>query len=240
MTVSSGGTLRVLSGGSLAIQGDPTFAYSLGGSAPAFDVEGVVTRTTSANPAVIGVAFVLHESRGFLFSRSAFLHYTIGWVLLAGGLLLLVIALLLFGAAGEEMLFRGYGLQVLLRALGAPVPFRTHRDVFEAIQHQGEIQSLYTGGTIFHAFLPEAIDGETCKKLVQRIAQTKLPYFSITPTFSVCMNHGYLRGRHHACPDCGDETEVYSRIVGYMRPVRTWNDGKQQEFRERTPYEKIN
>ena len=70
------------------------------------------------------------------------------------------------------------------------------RDIFEAIQHQGEIQPLYTGGTIFHAFLPEAIDGETCKKLVQRIAQTKLPYFSITPTFSVCMNHGYIRGRH--------------------------------------------
>jgi ribonucleoside-triphosphate reductase len=113
------------------------------------------------------------------------------------------------------------------------------RDIFEAIQHQGEIQSLYTGGTIFHAFLPEAIDGETCKKLVQRIAQTKLPYFSITPTFSVCMNHGYLPGRHAQCPDCGDETEVYSRIVGYMRPVRTWNDGKQQEFKDRTPYNKI-
>jgi len=113
------------------------------------------------------------------------------------------------------------------------------RDIFEAIQHQGEIQSLYTGGTIFHAFLPEAIDGETCKKLVQRIAQTKLPYFSITPTFSVCMNHGYLRGRQAQCPDCGDETEVYSRIVGYMRPVRTWNDGKQQEFRDRATYDKI-
>jgi anaerobic ribonucleoside-triphosphate reductase len=113
------------------------------------------------------------------------------------------------------------------------------RDIFEAIQHQGEIQPLYTGGTIFHAFLPEAIDGETCKKLVQRIAQTKLPYFSITPTFSVCMSHGYLPGRHFKCPDCGEETEVYSRIVGYMRPVRTWNDGKQQEFEDRTPYNKI-
>lgn len=113
------------------------------------------------------------------------------------------------------------------------------RDIFDALQHQGEIQALYTGGTIFHAFLPEAIDGETCRKLVQRIARTKLPYFSITPTFSVCMDHGYLRGKHFACPECGSETEVYSRIVGYMRPVRTWNDGKQQEFQDRTPYTKL-
>jgi ribonucleoside-triphosphate reductase len=113
------------------------------------------------------------------------------------------------------------------------------RDIFEAIQHQADIQPLYTGGTIFHAFLPEAIDGETCKKLVQRISQTKLPYFSITPTFSVCMSHGYLRGQHPVCPECGGGTEVFSRIVGYLRPVKTWNDGKQQEFRERTPYTKL-
>ena len=113
------------------------------------------------------------------------------------------------------------------------------RDIFDALQHQGDIQALYTGGTIFHAFLPEAIDGETCRKLVRRIAETKLPYFSITPTFSVCMDHGYLRGKHAACPECGAETEVYSRIVGYMRPVRTWNDGKQQEFIDRTPYTKL-
>ena len=113
------------------------------------------------------------------------------------------------------------------------------RDIFEAIQHQAGIQSLYTGGTIFHGFLPEAIDGETCMKLTRRISDTQLPYFSITPTFSVCMSHGYIRGRHHACPDCGDETEVYSRIVGYMRPVRTWNDGKQQEFQDRATYDKI-
>ncbi len=113
------------------------------------------------------------------------------------------------------------------------------RDIFEAVQHQGDIQSLYTGGTIFHAFLPEAIDWETCKKLVRKIAETKLPYFSITPTFSVCMNHGYIAGKHFECPQCGSETEVYSRIVGYLRPVRTWNDGKQQEFKDRTTYDKI-
>jgi ribonucleoside-triphosphate reductase len=110
------------------------------------------------------------------------------------------------------------------------------RDVFEALKHQEDIQTLYTGGTIFHGFLPEAIDRETCKKLVQKIAQMRIPYFSITPTFSVCGNHGYVRGQHLRCPDCGEETEVYSRIVGYLRPINTWNDGKQQEFKERTPY----
>ncbi len=113
------------------------------------------------------------------------------------------------------------------------------RDVFEAIGHQSDIQPLYTGGTIFHTFLPEAIDAETCKKLVRKISATKLPYFSITPTFSVCLDHGYIRGEHHACPDCGGQTEVYSRIVGYLRPIRTWNDGKQQEFKERTPYDRL-
>jgi ribonucleoside-triphosphate reductase len=113
------------------------------------------------------------------------------------------------------------------------------RDVFEALKHQEDIQWLYTGGTIFHTFLPEAIDAATCRKLVQKIAQTKIPYFSITPTFSVCLNHGYLKGRHQTCPECGKETEVYSRIVGYLRPVRTWNDGKQQEFKDRTPYTRL-
>jgi anaerobic ribonucleoside-triphosphate reductase len=113
------------------------------------------------------------------------------------------------------------------------------RDVFEAIQHQQDIQSLYTGGTIFHTFLPESIDRETCRKLVRKIAATKIPYFSITPTFSVCDNHGYVRGQHPTCPHCGTQTEVYSRIVGYLRPVRTWNDGKQQEFKDRTPYVKL-
>lgn len=110
-------------------------------------------------------------------------------------------------------------------------------DIFEAIRHQMNIQPIYTGGTIFHAFLPESIDGETCKKLVRKISGTPLPYFSITPTFSVCQGHGYIRGEAPVCPECGEETEVYSRIVGYLRPVATWNDGKQQEFRERTPYQ---
>jgi anaerobic ribonucleoside-triphosphate reductase len=111
------------------------------------------------------------------------------------------------------------------------------QDIFEAIEHQRDLQPLYTGGTIFHAFLPESIDRETCKKLVQKISQTGLPYFSITPTFSVCPNHKFIKGAVTQCPECDEPTEVYSRIVGYLRPVATWNDGKQQEFKERTPYE---
>jgi len=113
------------------------------------------------------------------------------------------------------------------------------RDIFDALEHQKDIQPLYTGGTIFHAFLPESIDGETCKKLVQRVARTALPYFSITPTFSVCPKHGYIKGEARECPSCGGGTEVYSRIVGYLRPVATWNDGKKQEFQERTPYQQV-
>jgi len=113
------------------------------------------------------------------------------------------------------------------------------RDIFEALKHQADIQPLYTGGTIFHAFLPEAIDWQTCRRLVQKIAETRLPYFSITPTFSVCERHGYIRGEHRTCPECGCETEVYSRIVGYLRPIGTWNDGKKQEFEERATFTRI-
>jgi len=111
------------------------------------------------------------------------------------------------------------------------------QDIFEAIEHQRDLQPLYTGGTIFHAFLPESIDKETCKKLVQKISKTGLPYFSITPTFSVCPNHKFIKGAVTQCPECDEPTEVYSRIVGYLRPVATWNDGKQQEFKERIPYQ---
>ncbi|MBD3414316.1 MAG: ribonucleoside triphosphate reductase [Candidatus Aminicenantes bacterium] len=113
------------------------------------------------------------------------------------------------------------------------------RDIFEAIEHQKEIQPFYTGGTIFHAFLPESVDKETTKKIVRKIAETKLPYFSITPTFSICPNHGYVKGEANPCPDCGEGTEVYSRIVGYLRPVSTWNDGKKQEFSERKTFQKV-
>ncbi len=116
----------------------------------------------------------------------------------------------------------------------------TTTDVFFALEHQNDIQPLYTGGTIFHSFLGERLpNAESCKNLVRKIAEnTKLPYFSITPTFSVCPSHGYLIGEHPTCPEpeCGQTTEVYSRIVGYFRPVQNWNVGKKQEFKDRITY----
>jgi CBS domain-containing protein len=114
-------------------------------------------------------------------------------------------------------------------------------DVFEALEMQNDIQKLYTGGTVFHGFIGEAIDdAETCKKLVRKIAETyEIPYFTITPTFSVCQIHGYLKGEQPSCPNCGEETEIYSRIVGYYRPVKNWNVGKKSEYKERKIY-KVN
>jgi len=112
------------------------------------------------------------------------------------------------------------------------------RDLFSALKHQEPLQALYTGGTIFHTFLGERIDGETAKNLVRKIAtETTLPYFSITPVFSVCQNHGYIAGKVETCSDCGEETEVYDRIVGYLRPVKTWNKGKQEEFVHRRRFQ---
>jgi len=111
-------------------------------------------------------------------------------------------------------------------------------DVIEALEHQNTIQPLYTGGTIFHTFLGEALSsGNAAKELVKKIAQnTRLPYFSITPTFSICKKHGYIKGENPECPECGEETEVYSRIVGYFRPVKNWNNGKKEEFKDRLEY----
>jgi len=111
-------------------------------------------------------------------------------------------------------------------------------DPIIAIEHQNKIQPLYTGGTIFHTFMGEKLSsGEACKQLVKKIAEnTQLPYFSITPTFSVCPEHGYIKGEIYKCPECGIETEVYSRIVGYYRPIRQWNNGKKEEFKDRLEY----
>lgn len=111
-------------------------------------------------------------------------------------------------------------------------------DIFEALKHQEDLQILYTGGTIFHGFVGERIsDANVCMLLVKRIAENfKIPYFTLTPTFSICPNHGYISGEHSKCPRCGGETEVYSRIVGYLRPVQNWNEGKREEFRQRLEY----
>ena len=122
------------------------------------------------------------------------------------------------------------------------LPVNETEDVIEALEHQEELQTLYTGGTVFHIFLGERVSsGEAVMRLLKKVAyNTKLPYFTITPTYSICSDHGYLVGEHLRCPTCGKETEVYSRVVGYFRPVRNWNEGKQEEFRQRVEYkEKI-
>jgi ribonucleoside-triphosphate reductase len=113
-------------------------------------------------------------------------------------------------------------------------------DFFEALDLQDNLQTKYTGGTVLHGFLGERIyDIETTKKLVKKIASRyTLPYFTLSPTFSICPNHGYIAGEHATCPKCVIEQkcEVYSRIVGYIRPVEQWNAGKSQEFQDRKEY----
>jgi ribonucleoside-triphosphate reductase len=115
------------------------------------------------------------------------------------------------------------------------LPVNATDDLFEALEHQDELQTRYTGGTVLHLFLGERIaDPKTVKTLVRRIAEKhRLPYFSITPTFSVCPDHGYIAGEHSSCQKCGKNTEVYSRVVGYLRLIGQWNEGKQAEFSHR-------
>ena len=112
-------------------------------------------------------------------------------------------------------------------------------DIFEALDIQDELQTLYTSGTVFHAFLGEKLpDWKAAATLVRKIAQNyKLPYYTISPTYSICKEHGYIAGEHFTCPHCGKEAEVYSRITGYYRPVQNWNDGKTQEYKDRKFYE---
>ena len=111
-------------------------------------------------------------------------------------------------------------------------------DVFAALDIQDDIQTLYTSGTVFHAFLGEKLpDWKSAAALVRKIAENyKLPYYTLSPTYSVCKNHGYITGEMYECPECGERTEVYSRITGYYRPVQNWNDGKSQEFKHRLVY----
>ena len=109
--------------------------------------------------------------------------------------------------------------------------------IIEALAHQEVLQTLYTGGTVFHAYLGERISGESAKSLARKIAEnTKIPYFTLTPTFSICPEHGYLPEEQWTCPYCGRKTEVYSRVVGYFRPVQAWNEGKKEEFRLRLKF----
>ena len=117
-----------------------------------------------------------------------------------------------------------------------PVSFT--EDVFSALDIQDDLQTLYTSGTVFHAFLGEKLpDWKAAANLVRKIAENyKLPYYTMSPTYSVCTDHGYLTGEQYTCPICGKKTEVYSRITGYYRPVQNWNDGKAQEFKDRKVY----
>ncbi len=133
-----------------------------------------------------------------------------------------------------------------IKTAGKKVPYYTNSthlpvnytsDIFEALRHQNELQILYTGGTILHTFLDEQPTAKACKTLAKKIFENfDLPYITITPTFSVCLDHGYFAGQHFKCPKCGKVAEVYSRVVGVLRPVQNWNIGKQEEFKDRLEY----
>ncbi len=119
------------------------------------------------------------------------------------------------------------------------LPVGYTEDIFEALDVQDELQTLYTSGTVFHAFLGEKLsDWKAAASLVRKISQNyKLPYYTLSPTYSICKDHGYIAGEQYVCPICGRTTEVYSRITGYYRPVQNWNAGKTQEYKERKVYD---
>lgn len=122
------------------------------------------------------------------------------------------------------------------------LPVNSTNDIFEALDIQDKFQVLYTSGTVFHAYLGEKLPSwKEAACLVRKIAENyRLPYFTLTPTYSVCTEHGYISGEAKVCPECGKVTEVYSRITGYYRPVANWNDGKVQEFDDRVEYTNLN
>lgn len=119
------------------------------------------------------------------------------------------------------------------------LPVGATENVLFALEHQDKLQPLYNGGTVFHTFIGEALpDKESVKAfLLKAMSKTKIPFISLTPTFSICKKHGYINGEHFTCPTCGKDTSVYSRVVGYYRPVNRWNDGKKEEYKDRKLYE---
>jgi len=119
------------------------------------------------------------------------------------------------------------------------LPVGYTEDIYSALDIQDDLQTRYTSGTVFHAFLGEKLpDWQSAAALVRKIAENyTLPYYTLSPTYSVCKDHGYLAGEHFLCPHCGSKTEVYSRITGYYRPVQNWNDGKAQEYKDRKVYD---
>jgi len=136
----------------------------------------------------------------------------------------------------EDIITSGEEVPYYTNSTQLPVGYTD--DIFEVLDLQDELQSLYTGGTVQHLYLGEAIeDIQVCKRLIQKIfTQYKMPYISITPTFSICNSHGYIEGEHFSCPVCGGETEVWSRVVGYLRPVQNFNTGKKEEYRQRVKF----
>ena len=118
------------------------------------------------------------------------------------------------------------------------LPVDSTTDLWEALTHQDDLQVKFTGGTVFHTFIGESIsDWQQTRNLVKKIAYNfRMPYYTISPVYSVCSSCGYIRGKHFQCPECGKETEVYSRITGYYRPVKNWNKGKKEEFKYRREY----
>jgi anaerobic ribonucleoside-triphosphate reductase len=141
-------------------------------------------------------------------------------------------------AANEHLVQTQHAEPFYTNSSQLPVDFEG--DLFESLQHQESLQTLYTGGTVFHIFLGERLHSwQSAAELIRKVSwNSHLPYFTLTPTFSVCPNHGYTSGEHKQCPVCGAQSEVYSRVVGYLRPVDQWNDGKQAEFAIRKTFDK--
>jgi ribonucleoside-triphosphate reductase len=136
-----------------------------------------------------------------------------------------------------DIITAGDGAPYYTNSTQLPVDYT--EDLFEALALQEELQCEYTGGTVFHAFLGEQVDDPLALgDLIGRVfGNFRIPYLTVTPTYSVCLVHGYLRGEQPSCPQCGRPTEVWSRVVGYYRPVQNWNTGKQEEFRDRREFD---
>ena len=141
-------------------------------------------------------------------------------------------------AANETLVQTRHAEPFYTNSSQLPVDFAG--DLFEALEHQESLQTLYTGGTVFHIFLGERLHSwKSAAELIRKVSSSsRLPYFTLTPTFSICPTHGYTSGEHKQCPVCGAASEVYSRVVGYLRPVDQWNDGKQAEFAIRKTFDK--
>ena len=141
-------------------------------------------------------------------------------------------------AANETLVQTRHAEPFYTNSSQLPVDFTG--DLFEALEHQESLQTLYTGGTVFHIFLGERLHSwKSAAELIRKVSSSsRLPYFTLTPTFSICPTHGYTSGEHKQCPVCGAASEVYSRVVGYLRPVDQWNDGKQAEFAIRKTFDK--